>query len=271
MFRRFGSRVTIVHRGRSLLSREDPDVADAVASIFREDGVDLKLETEPVRVRAVAGGRIELTVRTEGREEVLVGSHLLAATGRTPNTDRLDLPSAGVRTDERGYVVVDDRLETSVPGIYCLGDANGGPAFTHVSYDDFRILRTNLLEGGSATTRDRVIPYTVYMDPQLGRIGLGEAQAKDEGRDVRVAKLPMDRVARAIELGETRGFVKAVVDARSGQILGCAVLGIEGGELMSMFQIAMMGRVPHPVLKDAIFAHPTLAECLNNLFATLDA
>jgi pyruvate/2-oxoglutarate dehydrogenase complex dihydrolipoamide dehydrogenase (E3) component len=151
-----------------------------------------------------------------------------------------------------------------------LGDVKGGPAFTHISYDDFRIVRTNLLEGGNATINDRMVPYTVFIDPQLGRVGLSEEEAREQGRNVRVAKMPMSHVARALEVDEPRGVMKAVVDAETHQILGCAVLGIEGGEVMAMIQIAMMGRVPYTVLRDAIFAHPTLAESLNNLFATID-
>jgi pyruvate/2-oxoglutarate dehydrogenase complex dihydrolipoamide dehydrogenase (E3) component len=166
---------------------------------------------------------------------------------------------------------VNERLETSIPGIYALGDVKGGPAFTHISYDDFRIIRTNLLEGGNASIMGRLVPYTVFIDPQLGRIGLSETEARAEGRNIRIAKLPMEHVARAIEVGETRGFMKVVVDAVTNQILGCAVLGIEGGEIMSMLEIAMLGRVPYTVLRDAVFAHPTLAESLNNLFMAMDS
>jgi pyruvate/2-oxoglutarate dehydrogenase complex dihydrolipoamide dehydrogenase (E3) component len=166
---------------------------------------------------------------------------------------------------------VNERLETNVPGIYALGDVNGGPAFTHISYDDFRILRTNLIEGGHAVTTGRLVPYTVFIDPQLGRVGLTEQEAREHGRNIRVAKIPMSYIARALEVDEPRGFMKAVVDADTKQILGCAVLGIEGGELMAMFEIAMLGHVPYTTLKEAIFAHPTLAESLNNLFLALDA
>ncbi len=170
----------------------------------------------------------------------------------------------------RGYIQVNDRLETSVTGIYAIGDVNGGPAFTHISYDDFRILRTNLIEGGSASTTGRLVPYTVFIDPQLGRVGPSETQARAEGRNIRVAKMPMSYVARALEVDEPRGFMKAIVDADTQRILGAAILGIEGGELMSMLEIAMLGHLPYPVLREAIFAHPTLAESFNNLFATLD-
>jgi pyruvate/2-oxoglutarate dehydrogenase complex dihydrolipoamide dehydrogenase (E3) component len=272
MFRRFGSEVSIVQRGAQLLAREDADVADAVAEILRQDGIEVLLRATARQVARPAGeaGEIELEVEVEGEQRTLRGSHLLVAVGRTPNSDRLDLAAGGVEADERGFIRVDEQLRTTAPGVYALGDVKGGPAFTHISYDDFRIVRANLLHGGGATTRGRMVPYTVFLDPQLGRVGLGESEAREQGRTIRVAKLEMTRVARAIEAGETRGFMKAVVDAGSGEILGCAVLGMEGGEIVSMLQVAMMGRLPYPVLKEAIFAHPTLAESLNNLFATLD-
>jgi pyruvate/2-oxoglutarate dehydrogenase complex dihydrolipoamide dehydrogenase (E3) component len=270
MFRRFGSQVTIVQRGARLLAREDADVADAVAEILREDGISVLLLTEAVSVESAGGGAIRLTVRSEqGEQRTLEGTHLLVAVGRTPNTDRLNLPATGLQTDRNGFLPANDRLETSVPGIYALGDVKGGPAFTHISYDDFRIVKTNLIDGGNAGVDDRPVPYTVYIDPQLGRIGLSEEQARDSGRPIRVARMPMSHVARAREVDETRGFLKAIVEAQTNKILGAAVLGIEGGEVMSMLEIAMFGKLPYTVLRDAIFAHPTLAESLNNLFATL--
>lgn len=269
MFRRFGSEVTIVQRGEQLLNREDPDVAGEVAKILEEDGITVLLNSEAVSITG-SNTKVSMTAKTSGGERIVEGSHLLVAAGREPNTDRLNLKSAGVETDARRFVRVNDRLETNVEGIYALGDVNGGPAFTHISYDDFRILRTNILEQGQATTTDRLVPYTVFLDPQLGRIGITETEARNQGLDIRVAKLPMSRVARAIEMGETRGFMKAVVDAETKLILGCAVLGIEAGELMSMFEIAIMGRLPYTALKDGIFAHPTLAESLNNLFISMD-
>jgi pyruvate/2-oxoglutarate dehydrogenase complex dihydrolipoamide dehydrogenase (E3) component len=270
MFRRFGSEVTVVQRGRQLLSREDADVAEAVAEILREDGIEVLLETRAERAEQTEDGSIRLTIRTPEGESTLEGSHLLATAGRPPNTDQLNLEAAGVETDKRGFIKVNERLETNVPGIWALGDVKGGPAFTHISYDDFRIVRTNLLEGGNATINDRMVPYTIFIDPQLGRVGLSEEEAREQSRNVRVAKMPMSHVARALEVDEPRGVMKAVVDAETHQILGCAVLGIEGGEVMTMIQIAMMGGVPYTVLRDAIFAHPTLAESLNNLFATID-
>ncbi len=270
MFRRFGSQVTIVQRGSQLMGHEDPDIAQAVLDLLREDGIDILLETDVIRANPADGG-VRITVRGNDGERSLTGSHLLIATGRTPNSDRLHLDEAGVETDKRGYITVDERLATNVEGIYATGDINGGPAFTHISYDDFRILRTNLLEDGNATTKDRMVPYVAYIDPQLGRIGLTEQAARDKGLDIRVATMPMSRVARAIQVDETRGLMKAIVDAENDRILGAAILGAEGGELMSMIQIAMMGKLPYTVLQDAVFAHPTLAESFNNLFASLDA
>ncbi len=273
MFRRFGSDVTIVQRAGQLLGREDPDVADAVLKIMQEDGIKVLLNIEAVRVKRNET-KIELTARTADGEKTLIGTHFLVAVGRKSNTD-LNLSAAGIESDMQGNIKVNNKLETNVTGVYALGDVKGGPAFTHISYDDFRIIRTNLLEGRNVTTDDRLVPYTVFIDPQFGRIGINETEAKAEAKkktlEFRVAKLPMTHVARAIEMGETRGFMKAIVDAGTNQILGAAVLGVEGGELMSMFEIAMMGKLPYTVLKDAIFAHPTLAESLNNLFMAMDA
>jgi pyruvate/2-oxoglutarate dehydrogenase complex dihydrolipoamide dehydrogenase (E3) component len=265
LFRRLGSRVTIVQSAGQLLPREDADVAEAVAAILKQDGIRVLLSTRAERVRKRGEG-LTLTVATGGRRHTLTGSHLLVATGRRPNTDTLNVAAAGIATDERGFIEVSSRLETSVDGVYALGDINGGPAFTHISYDDFRIIRTNLLEKGSATTDGRFVPYAVFIDPQLGRVGLTESEARAQGRNIRVAKMPMSKVARALEVDEARGFMKAVVDADTDQILGAAVLGIEGGEIMSQLQIAMMGKLTYPVLREATFAHPTLAESLNNLF-----
>jgi len=268
MFRRFGSQVTIVQRGPQLLGREDADVAEELLKMVREDGVEVILDAEALSADGTAG-KVAMRIRTSAGEREVTGSHLLVAAGRTPNSDRLALPAAGVRVDGRGYIPVNERLETNISGIYAAGDVNGGPNFTHISYDDFRILRTNLLENGKATTAGRLVPYTVYTDPQLGRVGLSEIDAKAQGKAYQIAKMPMAYVARALEMDEARGFMKALVDPASKQILGCAILGVEGGELMSMIQIAMMGKLPYPALRDAIFAHPALAESLNNLFGTV--
>jgi pyruvate/2-oxoglutarate dehydrogenase complex dihydrolipoamide dehydrogenase (E3) component len=205
-----------------------------------------------------------------GKSKTIAGSHLLVATGRIPNSDTLNLSTAGVQTDKRGFIQVNDRLETSAKGIYALGDIKGGPAFTHISYDDFRIIRSNVIEKKTASTKDRMVPYCVFIDPQLGRVGLSETEARAQGRKIRVAKLPMSSVARALEVDETRGFMKAVVASDTDQILGAAVLGLEGGEVMSVLETAMMGKLPYTALRDATYAHPTLSESLNNLFMAMD-
>jgi pyruvate/2-oxoglutarate dehydrogenase complex dihydrolipoamide dehydrogenase (E3) component len=267
MFRRFGARVTVITRDERLIPREDPDISAEVEKILTEDGIDIVKSANTLRVEGRGG--VQVLVETpEGRREI-AGSHLLVAIGRAPNSDLLNLAAAGVATDKAGYITVDNRLETGVPGIYAIGDVKGGPAFTHISYDDYRVLRANWLEGGGATIDGRYVPNTMFIDPQLATVGVNETEAKRRGLNYRVAKLPMTSVARAIEMSETRGFMKAIVDADTHQILGCTILGIEGGEIMSMLQIAMMGKLPYPVLREAIFAHPTLAESLNNLFATL--
>jgi pyruvate/2-oxoglutarate dehydrogenase complex dihydrolipoamide dehydrogenase (E3) component len=266
MYRRFGSRVTIIQRESQLLRQEDADVAEELAGILRGEGVDVLLDTLPMRAALDAERRVCLTVRKMDIDRTIVGSHLLTATGRTPNSDTLNLQAAGVETNRAGYIKVNDRLETTAPGIWALGDINGGPAFTHISYDDFRIVRANLLQGRDARTSSRLIPYTVFTDPQLGRVGLTERDARALGYEIKVAKLPMAHIARAIETDETRGFMKAVVDSDTSRILGCAILGAEGGEIMGILQVAMAGGIPDQVLRDNIFAHPTLAEALNSLF-----
>jgi pyruvate/2-oxoglutarate dehydrogenase complex dihydrolipoamide dehydrogenase (E3) component len=268
MFRRFGSRVTIVSNGAQLLGHEDEDVAAAVASILRQDGIDILLEATATAAAPTPNG-ISLTVDAPSGERRIAATHLLVATGRVPNTDTLAANAAGIALDEHGYVKVDDRLATTAEGVFAIGDVKGGPAFTHISYDDFRILRANLLEGGSATIAGRLVPYTVFIDPQLGGIGLTEREARAQGRSIAIATMPMSRVARALETAEPRGLMKAIVDRESHTILGCAVLGVEGGEIMGMLQLAMMGGLTYTALRDAVFAHPTLAESMNNLFAKL--
>ena len=269
MFRRFGSDVTIIQRASQLLTREDGDVAEEITEILREDGIRILLDTAPIGVSTAVGGGIDLRVKNALAEETLQGSHLLVAVGRVPNTEDLHVEAAGIELDDRGFIPVDQRLQTAVPGIYALGDVKGGPAFTHISYDDYRIVRANLLEDGDATTDDRLIPYTVFIDPQLGGIGITEREATQQGRRIRVAKMPMSYVARALEMDEARGVMKVLVDVETSQIAGASILGIEGGEIMAILQMAMLGKLPYTVLRDAVFAHPSLSEALNNLFGTI--
>jgi len=268
LFRRLGAAVTIVERGHQLMGREDADVSSAVKDILQEDGVDVLLETNAVHI-APDGDGVALSVKGPDGEKMLRGSHLLAAAGRVPNTKTLGLDAAGITVNEHGYIEVDDKLRTNVEGVYATGDVKGGPAFTHISYDDYRILKTNLIEGGDASIAGRLVPYTVFIDPQLGRVGLSEDQARASGKTFRVAKMAMNYVARALETDESRGFMKVIVDGEDDQILGATILGVEGGEVMSMIEIAMMGKLPYTALRDGIFAHPLLAEALNNLFTSL--
>ena len=270
MFRRFGARVTILDAGPRLLSREDEDVSAELRDILECEGIDIITGVRASKVESGGEGvRLHFTSPTGGR--TVEGSHLLLATGRIPNTDDLGLENAGLAANARGFVEVDDQLETAVPGIYALGDVNGGPPFTHIAYDDFRVVRDNLLGAGGASRESRPLPYTLFTDPQLGRIGLTEAEARQRGHNVRIASLPMSRVARAIEGAETRGLMKAVVDADTERILGAAILGIEGGEIATVIQMAMMGDLPYTAVRDGVFSHPTLSESLNNLFMAMEA
>ncbi len=266
MFRRFGAEVTIVSNGSQLLPREDPEIAASLLEIFMQDGIEVVLNGKATAAAKKADG-IALTVQGKDGERTLTGSHLLLAAGRIPNTDKLNLEAAGLKPDEHGFLQNNSRLETDVPGIYVLGDIKGGPAFTHISYDDYRIISANLIEGGSRSTRGRSVPYTVFTDPELGRIGMTTEEAKKAGHSVRVAKMPAGSIARAYETGEDRGLFKVVVDRDTEQILGASVLAGQGGELAAMLQIAMEAKVPYTTLRDAVWAHPTWAESLNTIFS----
>jgi dihydrolipoamide dehydrogenase len=259
MFRRFGGDVTIVQRGDQLLPREDADVTQELQKALENEGVRFLLRARPTRVDK-QNGQIALKVETNGKSETVRGSHLLVATGRRPNTDDLGLESTGVHLTPEGFVKVNGRLETNVPGIWALGDVKGGPAFTHISFNDYQILYANLIEGKNLTTDHRLVPYAVFTDPQLGRVGLTEKEARGAGHKLKVGKIPMAWVARAIERDETAGLMKVVVDAETDQVLGAAILASEGGELVQILEFVMLARAPYTLLKGAVYIHPTLAE-----------
>jgi pyruvate/2-oxoglutarate dehydrogenase complex dihydrolipoamide dehydrogenase (E3) component len=259
MFCRFGSRVTVVHRGDHLLPREDPDVTEELQKTLEGEGIRFVLNARTTRVEQ-QGGEVVLSLEAGGGAETVRGSRLLVATGRRPNTDDLGLEAAGVETDRQGFVRVNGRLETTVPGVWALGDVKGGPAFTHISYNDYQIVYANLREGKNLSTDNRLVPYAVFTDPQLGRVGLTEREARATGRPLKIGKIPMAWVARAIERDETAGLMKVVVDAGTDRILGAAVLGTEGGELIQILGFVMLAGAPYTLLKGAVYIHPTLAE-----------
>jgi pyruvate/2-oxoglutarate dehydrogenase complex dihydrolipoamide dehydrogenase (E3) component len=265
-YRRFGSRVTMVEHGPRLAGREDPDVADEIGRMFADEGIEVLLAAEVLRVQGRSGAGVSLRVRMPRGEQTIDGSDILVATGRTPNTAGIGLEVAGVELDARGYVTVNDRLETSAPDVWALGECAGSPQFTHVSFDDFRIIRDNLA-GGNRSTRDRLIPFCLFTDPPLARVGLNESEARRRGVTVRVATLPMSAVLRTRTIAETRGFMKALVDAQHDRILGFTMLGPEAGEVMAVVQTAMLAGMPSTGLRDAILTHPTMAEGLNALFS----
>ena len=264
-FRRLGSAVTILQYGSQLLDREDPDVAAAVREIFEQDGIDVVTGAETTAVEGRSGESIRLRVKTPAGERTVEGSDILAAAGRVPNTRGIGLEEAGIALDARGYIEVDDRLQAA-PSVWAMGECAGSPQFTHVALDDFRVVRDNLA-GKSRSTRDRLIPYCAFIDPELARIGLDEAMAARQGTPVRVAKLAMTSVLRARAMVETRGFMKMLIAAESDRILGFTMLGVSAGEVLAVVQAAMLGGLPYTGLRDAIFTHPTMAEGLNVLLA----
>jgi pyruvate/2-oxoglutarate dehydrogenase complex dihydrolipoamide dehydrogenase (E3) component len=267
--RRFGSRVTIVQRGPRLLEREDADVGDALLEVMKDEGVEVLLQSEVVSVTGQSGKGVALRLRTGATQSTLEASDILVAAGRTPNTERLDAAKAGVELDARGYIRVNDRLETSAPDVWATGECAGSPQFTHVAFDDFRVVRDNLA-GRSRSTRGRLIPFCLFTDPPLARVGLNELEARTRGVAVRVATLPMQNVLRTETTDETRGFMKVLVGAEGAQrdqILGFTMFGAEAGEVMAVVQTAILGGLPYTALRDAIYAHPTMAEGLNALFA----
>ncbi len=266
MFRHFGCAVTIVARSPQLLKREDPDVSEALAALLQEEGIALELGSTVVGVERA---RDEISVThtdSEGRTRSVMGSHVLAAFGRTPNTEELNLGVAGVDTDARGFVMVNDRLETTATGVWALGDVNGGPQFTHASLDDYRIVQANIFGGGAHTTKDRLVPFTLFTDPELARVGLTETEARKRGFSVRVAKMPVGAIPRAKTASETRGFMKIVVDTKTDHVLGCTLLSVAAGEMVATAQMAMIAGLPFTALRDAIWSHPTMVEGFNTVF-----
>jgi dihydrolipoamide dehydrogenase len=270
MFRRFGSKVTILERSGRLISREDEDISAEITGILEEEGIKIFTNSKAVKVKNKGKNQVTATIQTGDEVTKLKCTHVLVAVGRSPQTERLALDKTGVKVDDKGYIKVNDKLETSESGIYALGDIKGGPAFTHVSYNDYTIVYRNLIEKQDLNINNRPVPYCMFTDPELGRVGITEAEAKAKGLNIKVARLPMSHVARALENGDTRGLMKAVVDADTKKILGVAVVGTEGGEIMSVLQMAMEGGITYDRIRYCVFAHPTYSESLNNLFMTLE-
>jgi len=267
-YRRFGSRVTIVQRAPYLVPLEDPDAADELRTLLRDEGIDVLTTAETLSVVGLSGDLVRMTVRTPEGERDIEGSDLLVATGRVPNTDGIGLDKAGVELDARGYIRVNEYLQTTTPGIWAIGEAAGSPHFTHVSVDDFRVVRDNLA-GGKHSTRDRLVPHTVFTDPPFARVGMNEREAAQKGVAVRVATLPMSNVLRTEATDETRGFMKVLVSEDDDSIVGFAMIGSEAGEVMAVIQAAMLAKLPYKRLRDAIFSHLTMAEGLGPLFSNL--
>ena len=264
-YRRFGSRVTVIEPGPQLMAREDPDVAAEMQRILSDEGIQLLLATQAVNVNGRSGEDVRLILRNAFGEHAIEGSDILVAAGRVPNTQDIGLEKAGVALDARGYIRVNDRLETTAPDVWAMGDCAGSPQFTHVAGDDYRIVKDNLA-GGNSSTRDRLVPYCMFTDPQLAHVGLSEREAQRDGIPVRVAKLPMSSVLRTEATDETQGFMKAIVARDDDRILGFTMIGAEAGEVMAAVQTAILARIPYQTLRDAILAHPTMAEGLGPLF-----
>jgi pyruvate/2-oxoglutarate dehydrogenase complex dihydrolipoamide dehydrogenase (E3) component len=264
--RRFGSNVTIIERHSRLAHREDPDVSDAFCELFRDEGIRVIADAVVKRVEGKSGQGIKAHIVRGGVEDTIEGTHLLVATGRTPNTENLGLELAGIETTDRGFIKVNDQLKTTAPGVWAVGDCAGSPHFTHIAFDDFRVVWHNIA-GGSRVTTGRQVPFCVFTDPEFARVGLSETEAKRLGVDYRLEKLPISAVLRALTLSETRGFLKVLIEPKSDRILGFAALGVNAGEILAPVQVAMLAGLPFTALRDTIFAHPTLAEGLIPLFA----
>ncbi len=268
MFQRFGSRVTVIGQSEQILSQQDPDIAIAVQTLLERDGIEFLLKAKVLRIDR-SDNTTKLLIQVGDREISLEGSHLLIAVGRAPTTDTLNLAAAGVATDVRGFIPVNERLETNVPNIWALGDINGGPQYTHVALDDYRIVKANLIDGGNRSTQGRLVPSCLFIDPELAHIGLTETEAQQQGYAIRVAKLDAKDIMRAVTQSQTDGFMKAIVDTETGRILGCSLLCHEAGEVISTVQMVMQAQMPYTVLRDGILTHPTMTEGLNMLFSNV--
>jgi pyruvate/2-oxoglutarate dehydrogenase complex dihydrolipoamide dehydrogenase (E3) component len=271
MFRRLGSEVTVVELGDQIIPREDPEVSQSLREALEEQGMRFRFGAKTIKVAKAPSG-VEITIeKKDGSTETLQGSHLFVAIGQVPNSDDLGLDKVGIETDNAGYIRHNGKLETSVPGVWVLGDVKGGPAFTHVSYDDYLVIQDNLLNGKDRSIDKRVVPYALYTDPELGRVGMSETEAKAKGYCLKVGSVPMAYVARAIERGETKGLMKIVINADNDRILGATILGADGGELVQILMALMMADAPWTLFKDAMFIHPTLAEGFFSLMASVKA
>jgi len=267
-YRRFGSRVTVIEPGPQIMGREDRDIADEMQRLLANEGVEFLIEAEPLNVQGQSGEEVSVTARIASGEPKIEGSHLLVAAGRVPNTAGIGLEKVGIELDGRGYIRVNERLETTAAGVWALGECAGSPQFTHVSVDDFRIIRDNL-GGGNRSTRDRLVPYCMFTDPPLARVGLSEGEAQRQGIIVRVAKLPMSSVLRTEATEETQGFMKVLVSGDDDRILGFTMIGSQADEVMAAMQVAILANLPYPKLRDAVMAHPTIAEGLGLLLTKL--
>jgi len=270
MFRRFGSKVTIIEKADRIISREDEDVSREIQKVMEREGVEFRLNATCIGAREEKDGEILVSVNCENGAPEIRGSHVLVAVGRTPNTDLLQLKAAGIKTDERGYIQVTDRLETNVTGVYALGDCNGKGAFTHTAYNDFEIIYENLFEQGNRKISDRILTYGLFVDPPLGRAGITLKEAKDQNLDVLVGYRDMKRISRAKEKGETDGFIRVIVDKKTDKILGATVLGVGGDEIISSILNVMYGGLPYTVIRDGVFPHPTVAELIPTLLENLE-
>ena len=269
MYRRFESKVTILEKSERFLKKEDEDIAKEILKFLKAEDIEVLTNAQAMNLKN-GSDFISATLDVDGEKKIIKCSHILVSAGRIPNTEKLQLQNAGVNADHRGYIIVNEKLETSVEGVYAIGDVKGGPEFTHISYNDYVILYNNLINGKNESTINRMVPYTMFTDPQLGRIGITEQEARKKNLNIKVARLSMSRVARAIETGDTRGVMKAIVDAETENVLGAAIVGAEGGEIMSVLEMAIAGGIKFREIRDMVFAHPLYSESLNNLFMTIE-